>query len=102
MWRKLEDITVTFKAAANGGVCRSEGDFLENRRRCLAIDCGGFAWRKPHFDQFDEEDDPPVCFFFRRTPSELNEALTCNDKFNFYLAPEDVVLDTSFKPGRDP
>ena len=38
-----------------------QADFAANRRRCLDSDCGGFAWRKPHFNQFGEEDDPPVC-----------------------------------------
>ncbi|CAE7530563.1 Ttn [Symbiodinium necroappetens] len=60
-WERLPSCSVTFKAVANSGVCRSEADFAANRRRCLDSDCGGFAWRKPHFNQFGEEDDPPVC-----------------------------------------
>eukprot|EP00439_Symbiodinium_sp_Y106_P051756 s3186_g6.t3 len=101
-WEKLPSSTVTFKAVANSGVCRSEADFAANRRRCLDSDCGGFAWRKPHFNQFGEEDDPPVCFFFRRRQAELRGALKKDEAFDFYLAPESFQPDCAFKPGRDP
>ena len=101
-WRKLENTTVAFRAVANSGVCKTEADFHQNRRRCLDIDCGGFAWRKPHFNQFGEEDDPPVCFFFRKTQADLNESMRKDDRFDFYLAPPDFHPDCAFKPGRDP
>lgn len=101
-WTVLPGTTTRYKAVANSGVCRSEAEFRDNRRRCLASDCGGFAWRKPHFDQFGEEDDPPVCFFFRRTQDELETALVSNDGFDFYIAPPDFQPNTAFKAGRDP
>ncbi|CAE7949925.1 Ttn, partial [Symbiodinium sp. KB8] len=101
-WERLPSCSVTFKAVANSGVCRSEADFAANRRRCLDSDCGGFAWRKPHFNQFGEEDDPPVCFFFRRTQAELRGAVKKDEAFDFFLAPDTFQPDCGFKPGRDP
>jgi len=101
-WCKYENTTVSFKAVSNSGVCRSESDFKKNRSRCVEEDCGGFAWRKPHFNQFGEEDDPPVCFFFRRTQTELRDAMQCTDLFDFYIAPEAFCPDCTFRPGRDP
>ncbi|CAE7771797.1 Ttn [Symbiodinium pilosum] len=101
-WEKLENRNVTFRAVANSGICRTEADFAKNCKRCIDSDCGGFAWRKPHFNQFGEEDNPPVCFFFRRTQVELREALKEDKGFDFYMAPADFSPDCSFKPGRDP
>ncbi len=101
-WTKLENATVSFKAVRNSGDCRSERDFETNRLECLRADCGGFAWRKPHFNQFGEEDDPPVCFFFRRTQAELRASLSSTDLFDFYLAPDSFCPDCAFKPFRDP
>ena len=101
-WVKFPNRKVSFRAVSNSGVCRTERDFEENKQKCFQLDCGGFAWRKPHFNQFGEEDDPPVCFFFRRTQTELQGALMESRDFDFYLAPLDFHPDCSFKPGRDP
>lgn len=101
-WHKLANTTVTFKAVANSGVVRSESDFRAIRRRCVALDCGGFAWRKPHYNQFGEEDDPPICFFFRRAQKDIRSALQRSDKFDLYIACDAYRPDCSFKPGRDP
>eukprot|EP00971_Amphidinium_carterae_P305776 6076991-Amphidinium_carterae.2 len=100
-WQKFENTTVSFKAVLNSGVCKTELEFKQNRQRCLdclllanpakfsrepqerevrfvvcheEMDCAGFAWQKPHYNQFGEEDNPPVCFFFRRTQEELKKA----------------------------
>lgn len=102
VWEKLENTNISFKAVANSGVVRTEADFKAMRQRCLAMDCGGFSWRKPHFNQFGEEDDPPVCFFYRETQTELRKAMQCSDSFDFYLAPKEFCPDCSFKPFRDP
>jgi len=101
-WQRLPSTTTSFKAVANSGVCRTEADFEAERHRCMASDCGGFAWRKPHFDQFGDEDNPPVCFFFRRSQAELRDALRPDNGFDLYLAPDEFVPETSFRPGRDP
>lgn len=74
IWEKFPNTKVSCCAVSNSGVVRSEEDFEEMRRKCMDLDCGGFAWRKPHFNQFGEEDNPPVCFFYRRTQADLKEA----------------------------
>ena len=102
MWKKFENMSVTFKACANSGAVRTEYDFESIRIRCIDLNCGGFSLRKPHYNQFGEEDDPPVCFFYRKTQSELSSAMQYNNKFDFYLACANFCPDCSFKPGRDP
>ncbi|KAF2355302.1 Protein of unknown function DUF3472, partial [Trinorchestia longiramus] len=101
-WEKLENTCVPFKAVANSGVVRTEDEFLAMRKRCTAMDCGGFAWRKPHYNQFGEEDNPPVCFFYRKSQKELRQSLQCSSEFDFYLAPEEYSPNCCFKPFRDP
>eukprot|EP00913_Durusdinium_trenchii_P020466 g19226.t1 len=101
-WEKLLNTKVSFQAVSNSGVCRSGQDFEDNKKKCLQLDCGGFAWRKPRFNQFGEEEDPPVCFFYRRTQGQLKEAAVESKDFDFYLAPAHHCPDCSFKPGRDP
>ena len=73
-WKKYPNTKVTCSAVSNSGVVRSREDFEDMRKQCIKVDCGGFAWRKPHFNQFGEEDTPPVCFFYRRTQAELKQA----------------------------
>eukprot|EP00438_Fugacium_kawagutii_P008407 Skav234453 [mRNA] locus=scaffold1647:102040:102804:+ [translate_table: standard] len=72
-WEKFQNTTVSCSAVSNSGVVRSDEDFEDMRRKCVESECGGFAWRKPHFNQFGEEDNPPVCFFYRRTQADLKE-----------------------------
>lgn len=51
-WEKFVNTTVSCSAVSNSGVVRSEEDFQAMRRKCVNLECGGFAWRKPHFNQF--------------------------------------------------
>ncbi|CAJ1354792.1 unnamed protein product [Effrenium voratum] len=101
-FQKFANTTVSFKAVANSGVCRSEQDFQANFRRCRALDCGGLALRKAKTNQFGEEEEPPVCFFFRRTQAELTAKMASSEHFDFYLAPESFHPDCCFKAFRDP
>ncbi|XP_047738578.1 uncharacterized protein LOC125178564 [Hyalella azteca] len=101
-WVKHENTTVSFKAVANSGVVRTDEDFHEMRKRCISLNCGGFAWRKPHYNQYGEEDDPPVCFFYRRSQNELRLSFVSSDKYDFYIAPEKFCPDCRFVPFRDP
>lgn len=102
LWHSIKNTTVRYKACSNSGVVRTNADLNVMRRRCLSLDCCGFAWRKPHFNQFQEEDDPPICFFFRKTQVELRNAVQQNDKFDLFIAPDNFTPNCTFKPGRDP
>eukprot|EP00435_Cladocopium_sp_Y103_P034138 s2532_g8.t1 len=101
-WEKFVNTTVSCRAVSNSGVVRSEEDFEDMRRKCVDLECGGFAWRKPHFNQFGEEDNPPVCFFYRRTQADLKEVMVTSEDYDFYVAPSEYRPDCSFKVGRDP
>uniref|UniRef100_A0A6A7G002 Titin n=1 Tax=Hirondellea gigas TaxID=1518452 RepID=A0A6A7G002_9CRUS len=101
-WTKIENTTVAYKAISNSLPVRCESDFSAIRRRCIKLNCGGFAYRKAHYNQFGEEDDPPVVCFFRRTQTELRSSLKRTDKYDLYIASDDFCPDCSFKVGRDP
>ena len=101
-WHKHESSTVSYKAVCHFGPTRTAADFKLARKKCVLLDCGGFAWRKPQYNQFGEEDTPPACFYFRKTQSDLHKNLKKSDKFDFFIASEKYSPDCSFKEGRDP
>ena len=73
-WEKFVNTTVSCSAVSNSGVVRSEEDFEDMRRKCVNLQCGGFAWRKPHFNQFllgGESEN--IVFFFPIPPGMIKE-----------------------------
>jgi len=90
------------KLFATEVLCGQRRTFFREKRWCIDNNCGGFAWRKPHMDQFGQEDEPPVCFFFRRSQAELRKSFKASTKYDFFLAPADFHPDCSFRPGREP
>lgn len=72
-WEKFANTTVSCSAVSNSGVVRSEEEFEDMRRKCVNLQCGGFAWRKPHFNQFllGGESENIVFFFFPIPPGMI-------------------------------
>ena len=62
-WEKFANTTVSCSAVSNSGVVRSAEEFEDMRRKCVNLECGGFAWRKPHYNQFLIGEFENIVFF---------------------------------------
>jgi len=98
------------KPVINTGAVHDEQDLVRSREMCLSIECGGFVVKGGEYDLQGNCIDPPRGYVYRKTQAELLQLARTVPKPidpraatpTLWIAPEEFVVDTGFRPGREP
>ena len=74
-WRAFSAVTTTLERDYHSGPVLSAKDLCKVREQCLAEGFGGFLLLTGTANDFGEVDDPPKCFFYRVSQTELVKSI---------------------------